>query len=70
MCLEFKIKSTVRQGKAMKNANGVVDKNGILCEAIDECGNINSYLKEAHDSLIHFFEYFDKCTVFCRRTSI
>ena len=55
MCLEFKIKSTVRQGKAMKNANGVVDKNGILCEAIDECGNVNSYLKEAHDSLIHWF---------------
>ena len=53
----------------MKNANGVVDKNGILCEAIGECGNINSYLKEAHDSF-HFFEYFDKCTVFCRRTSI
>ena len=34
----------------MKNANGVVDKN-IICEAIDECGNVNSYLKEAHVSL-------------------
>ena len=34
--------------------NGVVDKN-IICEAIDECGNVNSYLKEAHDSLIHWF---------------
>ena len=34
--------------------NGVVDKN-IICEAIDECGNVNSYLKEAHDSLFHWF---------------
>ena len=34
----FKIKSTVRYGKAMKNANGVVDKNGILCEAIVNVG--------------------------------
>ena len=47
--------------------NGVVDKN-IICEAIDECGNVNSYLKEAHDSLVHFFEFFDKCTVIRRRT--
>ena len=33
--------------------NGVVDKN-IICEAIDECGNVKELLKEAH-SLIHFF---------------
>ena len=60
--------------------NGVVDKN-IICEAIDECGNVNSYLKEAHDSFISLnilinVRYFveelrfnsNKCTVFCRRT--
>ena len=65
MCLKiYKIKSTVMQ-------MGVVDKNGI-CEAIDECGNVNSYLMEAHDSLILWFISlnFDKCTVFRRRTSI
>ena len=49
MCLRiYKIKSTVMQ-------MGVVDKNGI-CEAIDECGNVKSYLKKHMiHSLIHFF---------------